>query len=88
MNNTCSSISFEIEEKDDLFINDTTVLSDKYAAVYESQYVRFAFVITYIVSFLCVPLVAFVIWFERSGQAGSFRTMVNQLASFNLDQVH
>ena len=87
MNNTCF-ISFEIDEKDDLFINDITVISDKYAEVYDSKYVRFAFAMTYLVCIVCVPLVAFVIWFERSGQAGSFRTMVNQLASFNLDQVH
>ena len=27
------------------------------------------------------------IWFERSGHAGHYRTLVNQLVSFNLEQV-
>ena len=84
MNNTC----FNQLEMDNLTINDISVLSDKYAGVYESKYVAFAFMTTYMVTLVCAPLVAFVIWFERSGQAGSYRTMVNQLASFNLDQVH
>ena len=34
----------------------------------------------------CIGLL-FVSWFERSGEAGPFRTLVNRLVSFMLDQV-
>ena len=34
------------------------------------------------------PSLMLVIWFERSGHAGHYRTLVNQLVSFNLEQVH
>ena len=84
MNNTC----FFNLEMDNLTFDDTTISSDKYVGVYESVHIRFAFLTTYMVILVFAPLLAFVIWFERSGQAGSYRTMVNQLASFNLDQVH
>ena len=30
----------------------------------------------------------YVAWFERSGAAGPYRTLINQLVSFNLDQLN
>ena len=60
---------------------------DAFAGVYASSFFRLTFVVSYGLATICFPLLAFVIWFERSGQAGPHRTMVNQLASFNMDQV-
>ena len=60
---------------------------DAFAGVYTSSFFRLAFVISYGLATICVTPLVFVIWFERSGQAGPHRTLVNQLASFNIDQV-
>ena len=60
---------------------------DFFGGIYENQIVSWSMVITYFFGlFECMAL-RFVIWFERSGQAGNFRTLVNQLVSFNLEQV-
>ena len=43
--------------------------------------------LVYILGLLnCVSL-SFISWFERSGQAGPFRTLRNRLVSFNVDQL-
>ena len=73
-------------------INTSQVISaikeeDFFAGIYENQTVSWLMGITYFLGlFGCIAL-RFVIWFERSGQAGNYRTLVNQLVSFNLEQV-
>ena len=73
-------------------INSSQILSatkevDFFRGIYENQIVSWSMRITYFLGlFGCIAL-RFVIWFERSGQAGQFRTLVNQLVSFNLEQV-
>ena len=80
MNNT-SLLHFENKEK---FLNDET---DHFAKVYESPILKLAFGISYALACFCAVCIISVIYYERSGHAGHYRTLVNQLASFNLDQV-
>ena len=54
---------------------------------YEGIEIKFSFIISYLLGLLGSFGLVLVIWFERSGQAGHFRTLVNQLVSFELDQV-
>ena len=73
-------------------INSSQILSatkeeDFFRGIYEKQIVSWSMRITYFLGlFGCIAL-RFIIWFERSGQAGNFRTLVNQLVSYNLEQV-
>ena len=85
MNNSIL-IQFEINwasSQENYFIDE----KDAFAGVYENLNLKLAFAISYIVMIICGLLLGFVIWFERSGQAGHFRTMVNQLTTFMFDQV-
>ena len=61
---------------------------DFFAGLYQSPYIKLSMTLTYGVAIVCMVGLGFVLWFERSGQAGQFRTLINQLSSFNLDQVH
>ena len=60
---------------------------DFFDGIYQSPYIKLAMSLTYGVAIICMIGLGFVLWFERSGQAGQYRTLVNQLSSFNLDQV-
>ena len=60
---------------------------DFFAGIYQSPYIKLAMTLTYGVAVMCMIGLGLVLWFERSGQAGHYRTLVNQLSSFNLDQV-
>ena len=61
---------------------------DFFDGIYQSPYIKLAMTLTYGVAIICMIGLGFVLWFERSGQAGQYRTLVNQLSSFNLDQVN
>ena len=60
---------------------------DFFLGVYESPYVTWLLLVCYIICLIACLSLNFVIWFERSGMAGHYRTLVNQLTSFNPDQV-
>ena len=72
------NITFEIE---------TSFSDDYFAGLYSDTKLQVAFFLNYWVGWIGVVGISFVTWFERSGQAGQFRTLVNQLVSLNLDQV-
>ena len=76
-NNTLEHNVFCSEEEENAF-----------PGLYESPQIRSAMVLTYMVSFLGLSGLGFILWFERSGQAGHYRTLLNQLISFNIDQVN
>ena len=61
--------------------------SDFFAGLYQSPEFKAAMVLTYMVCIFCMVGLGLVIWFERTGMAGNYRTLVNQLSTFNLDQV-
>ena len=48
---------------------------------------KVGFFFTQIIAFFASLLIGVIIHFERSGEAGHFRTLVNRLVTFNLDQV-
>ena len=80
--------NFFIDESIDISQIISTIKEvDFFAGIYENQIVKWSIGITYFLGlFGCIAL-RFIIWFERSGQAGHFRTLVNQLVSYNLEQV-
>ena len=54
---------------------------DFFAQVYENSLLRYTMVALYLAGLLpCMSLI-FVVWYERSGLAGNYRTILNQLSS-------
>ncbi len=41
----------------------------------------------FLLTILGIVFLCYVVWFERNGLAGPYRTLVNQLAAFNILQV-
>ena len=60
---------------------------DFFEGLYNNSNMKLIIVLTYCLIVVVLIGLGFVLWFERSGQAGHYRTLVNQLSSFNLDQV-
>lgn len=60
---------------------------DYFAGIYSDQAFNWLLLIAYILGYVSCAGLAIVSWFERSGQAGPFRTVINQLASFQNDLV-
>ena len=59
---------------------------DPFGGVYQNQNVNIFCAILYILGLLSCVGLGSVIWFERSGQAGPYRTLINQLVSHKLEQ--
>ena len=60
---------------------------DFYEGVYDDPFIKSMIGLSFIGAYLALPLSYLIISFERNGEAGHFRTLVNQLMSFSLDQV-
>lgn len=60
---------------------------DFFAELFEGVFIKLLWIVSYLLSCLGCMGMAFLTWFERSGQAGHFRTLKNQLISANLDTV-
>lgn len=80
MNNSTISEVFTIIPK-------SNVTEDFFHGVFESINMKFLVLGTYSFGTLGILGLILITHFERSGNAGQFRTLVNQLVSFNLDQV-
>ena len=80
MNNSTISEEFNI-------ISKSNVNQDFFHGVFESTNMKFLVLGTYGFGTLGILGLILITHFERSGNAGQFRTLVNQLVSFNLDQV-
>ena len=68
-------------------IPESNVTQDFFHGVFESVNMKFLVLGTYSFGTLGILGLLLITHFERSGNAGQFRTLVNQLVSFNLDQV-
>ena len=62
------------------------VKKDPFGIVYQNQSINIFCAIMYILGLLSCVGLGLVIWFERSGQAGPYRTLINQLVSHKLEQ--
>ena len=68
------------DDKEDTFEN-------AFSGVYEGPYMKGTIIVTFILLMIGCTGLGFVLWFERSGQAGPYRTLINQLVSYNIEQV-
>lgn len=65
-------------------LNYTNEEVDDFSHIYSQFYVNLAVAGLYILGLCSCLGLLFVVWFEISGQAGQFRTLLNQLASYKL----
>ena len=63
-----------------------TINTDFFEKAFENWLFNLLAVLVYVIGLIGIAGLIFVIWFERTGLAGPFRTLINQLVSFNLDQ--
>ena len=61
--------------------------TDFFSGIYQCPLMKFLMIFSYIVGFFGFFGLLIVVWFERTGQAGQFRTLLNQLNSLAIDQV-
>lgn len=66
---------------------ETSIEEDFFWEVYDGPIIQALYLVHYAIGLMGIGGIALIIWFERSGEAGQFRTLVNQLVSMNLDQV-
>ena len=60
---------------------------DYYKQAYASPCMNWCMFTTYLLGLVGCGGLALVSWFERSGQAGPYRSLINRLVSHNMDQV-
>lgn len=83
-----TSVSFSrINETLDHIINQIGNQKDFFENVYSDPMVNSCMIAVYIFGFLGCAGLILVLWFERSGLAGPYRSLVNQLVSQNIIQV-
>ena len=61
---------------------------DFFAGVYNDKVAVASMVIMYIIGLIGIVGILFIIWIERSGQAGPYLTLVNQLVTHNYQAVN
>ena len=60
---------------------------DYFAEIYSDKVVKISMVITYLIGLVPTFGVIFIVWLERSGLAGPYRTLINQLVTGNYESV-
>ena len=90
LSNMTSLVSFFPIDEDLHHILDqnATTQTDFFENVYSDPMVNGCMIAVYIFGFLGCAGLILVLWFERSGLAGPYRSVVNQLVSQNIVQVH
>ena len=63
------------------------VSNDYFESVYSNTILNTSMILIYILGLISCVGLRLVSWFERSGQAGPYRTLVNRLMSITLDEV-
>ena len=80
LNNTLKQHVFCSEDED-------TENENAFQGLYKRPDIRTAMFMTYMVTLCGISGLAFIHWFERSGQAGHYRTVINQLGNQRLSVI-
>ena len=78
MENTLISLphNFTVEDEVDFF-----------EQVYSEQILKWLMISFYLLGLVAIVGLGIVTWFERSGEAGPYRTLINRLTSYNIEMV-
>ncbi len=70
-----------------LDLDDFSSSEDFFAKTFEDPFINLVSACIYLLGCIGVSAMVFVIWYERTGRAGHYRTLVNQIVTFNLEQL-
>ena len=70
-----------------IFNTSHNLKDDFFYQIYSSPLINWSMIGIYLLGLISCAGLRLVSWFERSGQAGPYRTLVNQLMSITLDKV-
>ena len=85
MNLTCLA-TFTLETWDEDLL-ESRKTEDAFSELFDDVFIKITLIFSYILGYLTLPVLGMVIWFEQSGQAGPYRTLINKMTSHNLEQV-
>ena len=81
------SISNQNQSDDDQLYEINKDTSDFFEDGFSSPWLKFSMVLAHLVNLLSNGGLCFVVWYEVTGRAGPYRTLVNKLVSFPIIQV-
>ena len=84
---TSFSISYQNKSDDDQLYEINKDIPDFFEDGFSSPWLKSSMVLVYLINCLSNGGLAFVVWFEVTGRAGPYRTLVNKLVSFMIIQV-
>ena len=87
INETIDCYLSDKDINDDDFEQNSTTQRDFFENVYSDSALNRCMIAVYLFGFIGCAGLILVLWFERSGLAGPYRTLVNQLASQNIVKV-
>ena len=82
------SISNQNQSDDDQLYEINKDTSDFFEDGFSSPWLKSSMVLVYLINCLSNGGLCFVVWFEVTGRAGPYRTLVNKLVTFMMIQVH
>ena len=71
-----------------LNFSESEEIVDDFEKVFANQTLNYTMLGLYFLGYFGCAGLLFLSWFERSGQAGPYRTLANRLVSYTLDQVN
>ena len=81
------SISYQNKSDDDQLYEINKDTSDFFEDGFSSPWLKSSMVLVHLITCLSNGGLGFVVWFEVTGRAGPYRTLVNKLISFMIIQV-
>ena len=87
INKTIDCYLSDRDINDDDFEQNSIIQRDFFENVYSDPALNGCMIAVYLFGFIGCAGLILVVWFERSGLAGPYRTLVNQLASQNIVKV-
>ena len=88
INETIDCYLSDQDINDDDFEQNTSIIQrDFFENVYSDPALNGCMIAVYLFGFIGCAGLILVVWFERSGLAGPYRTLINQLASQNIVKV-
>ena len=81
--------SFKIEDFNNVsyFEIEDQPFVDDFSGVYANEYLNWGMSALYLSGLTSCSVLVMASWYERSGQAGPFRTLLNRIATLNIEQV-
>ena len=79
--------NIDLHENLSIVLDEYNDSSDYFEGAYSEPILKWVMLSIYFSGVIPVIGLGFLIWFERSGQAGPYRTLINRLVSYNIEMV-